>query len=109
MYRPDNVSTMQERAQRFEIRRPVEFRLRPPGTRGEGTGQTLNISKGGILFETDSEIGAGRKIELTVYVGDAMGGPPVTLHAQGTIVRNENGAVAVSIKKHRLRPADGHA
>ncbi len=106
MHKPDNMSTMQERAQRFEIRRPVEFRLRPPGVRKEGTGQTLNISKGGILFETEDEIGTGRKIEMTVHVGDAMGGPPVTLHVQGITVRHENGAVAVSIKKHRLRPVD---
>lgn len=98
---------MQERAHRFEIRRPVEFRLRPPGARKEGTGQTLNMSKGGILFETDSEIATGRKIELTVHVGDAMGGPPVTLHVHGITVRHEGGAVAVSIKKHRLRPVDG--
>lgn len=100
---------MQERAHRFEIRRPVEFRLRAPGSRKEGTGQTLNISKGGILFETESEIGSGRKIELTVHVGDAMGGPPVTLHVQGITVRHENGAVAVSIRKHRLRPVDADA
>jgi hypothetical protein len=100
------MGTMQERSQRFEIRRPVEFRLRPPGARKEGTGQTVNISKGGILFETKDEIGTGRKIELTVHVGDALGGPPVTLLVQGVTVRHENGAVAVSIKKHRLRPVD---
>ena len=100
---------MQERAQRFEIRRPVEFRLRPPGARKEGTGQTLNISKGGILFETETEIGTGRKIELTVHVGDAMGGPPVTLHLQGVTIRQENGTVAALIKKHRLRPIEAEA
>jgi hypothetical protein len=100
---------MQERAHRFEIRRPVEFRLRPPGARKEGTGQTLNISKGGILFETESDIASGRKIELTVHVGDALGGPPVTLYLQGIILRQQNGAVAASIKKHRLRPADAEA
>jgi hypothetical protein len=103
------MDTMQERAHRFEIRRPVEFRLRPPGARKEGIGQTLNISKGGILFETEAEIGTGRKIELTVDVGDAMGGPPVTLHVQGITVRHVNGTVAVSVKKHRLRPMDADA
>lgn len=103
------MGNMQERAHRFEIRKPVEFRLRPPGPRKEGTGQTLNISKGGILFETESDIGTGRKIELTVHVGDAMGGPPVTLHVYGVTVRHENGAVAVAIKKHRLRPVDAEA
>lgn len=106
---PDNMGNMQERSQRFDIRKPVEFRLRPPGARKEGTGQTLNISKAGVLFETESEIGIGRKIELTVHVGDAMGGPPVTLHVQGITVRHENGAVAVSIKKHRFRPIDTDA
>lgn len=105
----DNMETMQDRAHRFEIRRPVEFRLRPPGTRKEGTGHSLNISKGGILFETESAIANGRKIELTVHVGDAMGGPPVTLHLQGVTIRQENGTVAALIKKHRLRPIEAEA
>lgn len=97
---------MRERAQRFEIKRPVEFRLRSPGTRKEGIGQTLNISKGGVLFQTETPISTGRKIDLTVDVGDALGGPPVILHVEGITIRSEDGAVAVAIKKHRLRPAD---
>ncbi len=109
IHKLDNMETMQDRAHRFEIRRPVEFRLRPPGTRKEGIGQSLNISKGGILFQTESAIASGRKIELTVHVGDAMGGPPVTLHLQGVTIRQENGAVAALIKKHRLRPVEAEA
>lgn len=109
MYAPDNMGTMQERAQRFEIRRPLEYRLKPPGARKEGTGQTRNISKGGLLFETEDEIGTGRKIELTVHVGDALGGRPVTLHVQGITVRHEHGAVAVLVKKHKLRPVNPEA
>jgi hypothetical protein len=97
---------MQERAQRYGIKRPVEFRLRSPGIRKEGTGQTLNISTGGILFETQTEIDMGRKIDLTVDVGDALGGGPVTLHIQGVTVRTQDGTVAVLIKKHRLRPIE---
>lgn len=48
----------------------------------------------------------GRKIDLTVDVGDALGGPPVTLHIQGVTVRTQEGTVAVLIKKHRLRPVE---
>ncbi len=97
---------MQERATRFAIRKPVEFRLKSPGVRKEGSGQTVNISTGGVLFETQEEIGPGRKIEMTVAVGDAMGGPPVTLHVQGITLRSEGGLVAVAVKKHRLRPVE---
>jgi len=100
---------MQERAQRYGIKRPVEFRLKSPGVRKEGSGQTLNISTGGLLFETQTEIDRGRKIDLTVDVGDALGGPSVTLHVQGITVRNQNGTVAVLIKKHRLRPIEDEA
>lgn len=97
---------MQERAQRFGIRRPVEFRLKSPGVRKEGKGRTVNISTGGVLFETQAEIGEGRKIDLTVDVGEGLGGAPVTLNVQGVTVRTQDGAVAVAVKKHRLRPIE---
>ena len=100
---------MQERAQRYGIKRPVEFRLKSPGVRKAGTGQTLNISTRGLLFETQTEIDMGRRIDLMVDVGDALGGPPVTLHVQGITVRTQNGTVAVLVKKHRLRPIEDEA
>ena len=102
----DNV-VMQQRAQRYSIERPVEFHVRGQGTTRNGAGRTLNISRGGVLFQTDSQLPVGRKIELVVDLGDALGGPPVTLNVQGVVLRNQSGgAVAVLIRKYRLRPIE---
>ncbi len=97
---------MQQRLPRYSIERPVEFRLRGQGATHNGEGQTLNISRGGVLFQTQGELPVGRKIELVVHLGDALGGPPVTLSVQGVVLRNQSGSVAVLIRKYRLRPVE---
>ena len=59
------------------------------------------------MFQTQGELPVGRKIDLVVHLGDALGGPPVNLNVQGVVLRNQNGSVAVLIRKYRLRPVDG--
>jgi hypothetical protein len=100
---------MQERPPRYEIERPVEYRVRTPSGPLEGTGKTLNISRNGLLFEPEHNIGVGAKIDMDVKMGDAMGGgAPITLRVHGVTLRTQQGFVAVSIKKYRLQ-ADGKA
>jgi hypothetical protein len=94
---------MTDRAPRFEISKPVEYRVRSTGGGARGAGRTMNISRRGLLFATDHEIEVGKRVELVVDMGDDMGAP-THLHIQGVAVRNEPGAVAVAIMKHKLRP-----
>jgi hypothetical protein len=96
---------MQARAKRFSIQRPLEFRLRGFGGGSLGSGRTVNISRRGLLFETDHDIGLGAKIECIVEMGPTDdGGPDVNLHVQGVTVRSQRGTVAVAIRKYRLKP-----
>ena len=96
---------MQHRATRFAIERPLEYRLRDPSGPTLGKGRTVNISRRGLLFQTDAELGVGCKIELIVEIGDAFGGSTnINLHVQGVTVRSQRGRVAVAIKKYRLKP-----
>ena len=98
---------MQARPPRFEIQRPVEFRITGQGGEVTGAGRTINISRRGVLFETDKELQVGRKIELLVDMGDAVGsGSGIRLRLHGITVRNEEGSVAVAIKKYRLNSDD---
>ena len=99
---------MQSRSPRFEIQKPVEYTVKTPSGKVEGHGRTLNISRRGVLFETHEEqVAVGRKIELVVQMGDAVGtGAPIHLKLQGVIIRTDNGSVAVSIKKYQLQ-SDG--
>ncbi len=100
---------MQQRPPRYSIERPLEFRIRAQGAAQSGAGRTVNISKGGVLFQTEADLPVGRKIELVVHLGDALGGPPVILNVQGVVLRNQNGAVAVMTRKYRLKPVEHSA
>jgi hypothetical protein len=101
---------MQARPKRYSIQRPLEYRLRGLGGRTLGKGRTVNISRRGLLFETEDDLSVGSKIECVVQMGPATNnGPNVNLHIHGVTVRTQRGAVAVSIKKYRLRTNDALA
>jgi len=96
---------MTERSPRYEISKPVEYHVRSTGGGIQGAGRTVNISRRGVLFESQHEIGVGKRIELVVDMGDEMGAP-TQLHIQGVAVRNQDGAVAVAIKKYKLKASN---
>lgn len=96
---------MTERSPRYEISKPVSYQVRSAGGGIQGAGRTLNISRRGILFESEHEIRVGKRVELVVDMGDQMGAP-TSLHIQGVAVRNQDGAVAVAIKKYKLKPSN---
>ena len=98
---------MQPRPVRYEIQRPVEFRVRNGAKMVQGSGRTVNISRNGILFTTDASLSVGEKIECVVAMGPGLidTQETVNLKVQGVTLRNNDGNVAVAIKKHRLRPA----
>ena len=94
---------MKTRANRYSIRRDVEYRLRGPRGNTWGSGRTVNISRRGVLFETEPDLRIGSKIDLVIDMGTLLDGSPgVELHAHGITVRSKNGKVAVDIRKHRL-------
>jgi hypothetical protein len=96
---------MAERPIRFEIERPVDFRLTDVRGAPEYHGRTVNISSGGILFRTDQTVGVGRKIELLVRMSDpALPGPNVTLHLQGRVIRSGPGWAAARVQKRAIFP-----
>ena len=97
---------MQRRPFRYDIRRPVDFRFQDGSGPTTGTGSTVNISRRGLLFQTDDEVAVGTKIEMTIRMGPGLveTSEDVSLRVEGITVRKEPGKVAVSIKKHRLSP-----
>ncbi|MCB1018803.1 MAG: hypothetical protein H6509_01900 [Bryobacterales bacterium] len=99
---------MQERPPRYQIERPVQYRVRTSAIPIEGTGRTLNISRNGLLFEPGQNIGVGAKIDMNVQMGDAVGGgAPIVLRVSGVTLRSQGNAVAVSIKKYKLQAKSG--
>ena len=105
----DTKIIMQTRANRYSIRRPLEFAVRNGTASTKGQGRTVNISRGGVLFQSDGELSLGGRIELVVRLAEgAEADTFVTLFVQGVTVRSDGGGTAVAIKRHRLRvmPSD---
>lgn len=77
----------QRRSKRFEIKLPV--RLVRNGVRSlSGTGETKNLSSGGVLFATDSKVDIGEPIE---YVIGLTPTGEVNLHCLGKVMRLDGG------------------
>ena len=95
---------MQQRPSRYAIRRPVEFYMRTPRGPLRGSGHTVNISKTGILFQSESQVIIGKRIELLVNMDEGVDPETaVTLFIQGVTVRHEGSSTAVAIRKQRLK------
>ncbi len=90
---------------RFPFREEVTYRLlqnKAPSV--VGTGQTLNICSGGILFTTDEALPLGRMVEVSVNWPARLGGTcPLKMVARGRVVRTEAGKAAVRIERYEFR------
>ena len=91
--------------QRFTIERELRYKVMA-GSKGvqTGSGRTLNISSGGVAFETDETLDAGACIELSIswpaLLEDAC---PLKLIALGRVLRSEDGQIASTIEKYEFR------
>ncbi len=90
---------------RFPFREDVTYRLlqnKAPSL--VGTGQTLNIGSGGILFTTDERLPLGKMVEVSVNWPARLGGTcPLKMVARGRVVRSEVGKAAVRIERYEFR------
>jgi hypothetical protein len=96
---------MTERALRFSIERPVEYRFTDFRGGPRLTGRTINISSTGVLLRTEQRIGVGRRMELIIRMAPLQpGGPEVDLRLLGMTVRCGDGFVAVQARKSQILP-----
>lgn len=75
-----------------------------------GRGKTINLSSGGVLFQSDQAVAEGVQIELAIAWParlDDMAG--LTLHVTGRTVRTQGKCAAVKIlrREFRTRPVAG--
>jgi hypothetical protein len=73
---------------------------------GIGTGTTIDISSGGILFATDQKLPASGSVEISiawpVLLHDAL---PLQLVITGRVVRVSGRRVAIETQQHEFRTA----
>ena len=97
-------------AARFPIERETRYKLlTSDGINEEGTGKSINISSGGILFTTDCHLQPGIGLEVTISW-------PVLLDSEvrlrlvvlGRVVRSGGGNAAMAISRYEFRTQAAH-
>ena len=101
---PVNQANERRSDRRYRIEAPVQFSAiydRRDSCSGSGT--TLNLSNGGVLFETDQTLQEGIDVELSIAWPARTDNISVELNAIGTTIRAAGGRIAVSIRYYEYR------
>jgi hypothetical protein len=105
-----NISTLggtidRRGTSRFPLREEVTYKLlNTRAVKISGTGKTLNIGSGGILFSTEERLPMGRTVELTVSWPARLGGTcPLKFVAVGRVVRSDLDKAVVRIERYEFR------
>jgi hypothetical protein len=90
---------------RYPVREEVKYRIiQAKNSNTVGTGTTLNIGSGGILFTTEEKLPMGRMVELAVNWPARLGGTcPLKFVATGRVVRSEENMAAVRIERYEFK------
>jgi hypothetical protein len=97
--------TDQRLHRRYPIALTVEYKLLNKGrVERQGSGRTINISSGGIFFETDEPLPAQGRIELLLDWPFLLQGVcALKLIMRGHIVRSGTKGIAVAAEQHEFR------
>jgi hypothetical protein len=103
---PDLANSFERRGTgRFPLQEELRYRLLQSKTlQVSGSGQTLNIGSGGILFTTEDKLPIGRLVELSVNWPARLGGTcPLKFVAIGRVIRSEADRAAVRIERYEFK------
>lgn len=115
MYPTNTKAELIHQDRRDDRRYPIELELRykvlaRSRTHLRGSGRTLNMSSGGILFGGDQHLPAGAFVELSIHWPVLLQNTcQLTLLVVGRVVRSVDGAVAVKTSRYEFitRPSAG--
>ena len=91
---------------RLPIERDVKYRVLggKKTVKQVGSGKTVNMSSGGVLFTTESALPEGERVELAVswpaQLNDTL---PLKLVAMGRLVRTDETQAAISIERYEFK------
>src|ERR1700722_4432121 len=92
------------RTTRFPVCEELRYRVMHKAAPAIGTGKTLNIGSGGVLFTTEDELPLGRTVELSENWPARLDGTcPLKFVAVGRVVRTEAVIAAVRIERYEFR------
>jgi hypothetical protein len=80
------------------------------GRQPAGVGRTLNVSSGGILFTAPTPIAPGRRLEVSIsWPAQLNANCGLRLVARGSVVRFEDGKIALRIREYEFRTESANA
>jgi c-di-GMP-binding flagellar brake protein YcgR len=90
---------------RFPIAEDLSYRIYSTKNSVEtGSGKTINMSSGGILFTTEKPLAAGRRMEISVnWPAQLNNRCALKLVASGRVVRASDNQAAIQIEKYEFR------
>jgi hypothetical protein len=90
---------------RFPVQERIRYRtLHTKPLEHIGSGTTVNMSSGGILFTTERPLPTGRLVELSVSWPARLGGDcALNFVVIGRIVRSDGDCAAVRIQKYEFK------
>ncbi|HKE24773.1 MAG TPA: PilZ domain-containing protein [Bryobacteraceae bacterium] len=104
-YSTGSASRDRRESSRFPMKEDLKYRLlqsRTPPITGSGT--TLNIGSGGILFTTEEMLPVGRSVELSVNWPARLDGTcALKFVAVGRVIRAEADRAAVRIERYQFK------
>lgn len=90
---------------RFPVQQEIRYRLLQPRSESQsGTGKTLDLSSGGVLFTTTERLPAGRMVEIAMHWPARLNGTcPLQFVATGRVIRSDRTTAAVRIQRYEFR------
>lgn len=95
---------------RFPIERELRYKMLSKRLGDQsGMGKTVNMSSGGVLFETESALIPGKRLEMAIsWPAQLDNRCALKLVARGRVVRCEGGQAAVEIQQYEFRTVGVH-
>lgn len=96
-----------ERRRHFRYPLNEDIRYRVVGSKAvlvSGSGRTINVSSGGILFTTSERLRPGQLVEVAVNWPATLNRTvPLQLVATGRVVRSDNDTAAIRFDRYEFR------
>lgn len=106
----DAIAGDRRQDRRYELQLDVKWKLiRRRRVLDSGTGQTIDMSSGGILFDAGRHLPEGLNVELSITWPVLLHNvAPMQLMASGRIIRSNGKRVAIQTVQHEFRTAGIH-
>ncbi len=101
---PETERADRRSATRFPMDREVRYKISNRNTIELGSGRTINMASGGILFTTERTLAPGERLEVAIdWPAQLDNKRPLKLVVGGCVVRSEPEYAAMTIERYEFR------